>query len=285
MISALVVNHDARHHLENCLEQLLSQDDPTVDEIVVVDNASQDGSVAVVREHFPTVRLVVEDENLGFGAANNRAAAVARGDYLLLINSDAWLGEGALAALEHRLRADESLAAVAPRLLYPDDRRQFHWAPATGVWGEILQKTRNRWEGAAWVHREPPRWLWWLSGAPWYTAACLLVRRRAFEAVAGFDEDFFLYFEDVDLCRRWRRAGWGLATADDAVAFHVKGGSRRGWRSELAYRRSQLRFYQLHRPRWEQAIIRRRLIRKLRAIEDPEARKALEDLLAKTRPV
>lgn len=279
MISALVVNHNAWHHLERCLEHLLGPSVSGIGEVVVADNASRDGSVEAVRRRFPGVRLLSFDENLGFGAANNRAAEVARGELLLLVNSDAWLEPGSLPALERRLRKDDSLAAVAPRLCYPDGRRQFHWAPATGVRGEALQKLRNRWEHRAFSHREPPRWCWWLLGAPWYTAACLLVRRRAFEEIGGFDEGFFLYFEDVDLCVRWRRAGWGLATAGDALAYHVKGGSRRSWRSELEYRRSQLRYYQLHRPPWEQAVIHRRLRRKLSKLGETGQREAFARLL------
>lgn len=282
MISVLIVSYQVRQHLEHCLRQLeeqLQRPEGPDFEVVVVDNASQDGSPDMVRRDFPWVRLVTLDQNLGFGAGNNRAAEEATGDRLLLLNADAWLADGALAAMDRALDADPRRAAVAPRLLYPDGRRQFHWAPATSVVGEALQMARNRFEDRAWVHREPPRWLWPLLGAPWYTAACLLLRRRAFEEVGGFDDRFFLYFEDVDLCLRLRHAGWRLATAAGAEAYHVKGGSELGVRAEIEYRRAQLRFYRRHRPRWEQAVLRLKLRRKLARSTDPELRRALAELL------
>lgn len=278
MISVLVVSHNTRQHLEHCLGTLTDQGG--YGEILVVDNASTDGSPDLVRERFPEVRLLALDENLGFGAANNRAAAEARGDALLLLNSDAWLAGGALGTLRSALDADPSLGAVAPRLFFPDGRPQFHWAPPTGVWGEALQKLRNPFESRPWVHRPPPVGLHRLLGRPWYTAACLLVRRDAFEAVGGFDEAFFLYFEDVDLCLRLLDAGFRLASVDAATAFHVKGASRPSARGEIEYRRSQLRFYRKHRPAWENTFLRAKLRRKFRRLEDPDLRRRLSSLLA-----
>lgn len=277
MISVLVVNHDGREHLRHCLERLAGQQG-SWGEAIVVDNASSDGSVEMVRSEFPEVRLLALDENLGFGGANNRGAALARGEHLLLLNSDAWLADGALDRLSAALEAAPEAAAAAPELRYPDGRPQFAWAPATGVWGEAVQKLRNRFEGRPWIHRPPPEPLGPLFGPGWLTAACLLVRKAAFDQVGGFDERFFLYFEDVDLCRRLRLAGWRLLTVEGAVATHVKGGSRTR-RGEIEYRRAQLTYYALHRPRWENRYLRRRLRRKLGRVADPELRRELRALL------
>jgi len=277
MISVLIVNHDGRRHLHHCLERL-AEAPSSHGEVIVADNASTDGSVEMVREEFPGVRLLELGENLGFGAANNRAAELARGDRLLLLNSDAWLEGDALERLSAALDADPHAGAAAPELRYPDGRRQFAWVPETGVLGEALQKVRNRFEGRGWAHRPPPRWLPVL-GRFWLTAACLLVRRQAFEEVGGFDEGYFLYFEDVDLGRRLRLAGWRLLPVPGAVAHHVKGGSQRAGRAELEYRRSQLRYYRRHRPGWENRYLRRRLRRKFARVDDPELRRRLLDLL------
>ena len=97
--------------------------------------------------------------------------------------------------------------------------------------------------------------------------------------MGGFDEDFFLYFEDVDLCRRLRTAGWRLAVEPRALAHHVKGASDRGHRAELEYRRSQLRYYAKHRPRWEQRLLRRRLERRFRDVKEESRREALQKLI------
>ncbi len=278
MISILVVNHDGRDHLRHCLEQLASQA-ADYGEIVVVDNASTDGSAAMVRADFPDCRLLALGDNVGFGAANNRAAAAAAGDRLLLLNSDAWLEDGALHLLAAALDADPQLALAAPELRYPDGRRQFAWAPATGVVGEAVQMSRNRFESRAWAHRVPPRWLRPVLGPGWFSAACVLLRRTAFEAVGGFDEDFFLYFEDVDLSRRLRHAGWRLGSVPEAVAYHVKGGSRPSGRGELEYRRAQLCYYRKHRPVWENRYLRIRMRRKFSRCPDPALRGELLALL------
>lgn len=261
MLTILIVNHNTRRHLEHALEHLATLA-ATWDEVIVVDNASSDGSQDLVRQRFPFVHLLEFSDNLGFGVANNRGVEAASGDKILLLNSDAWLAEGALPHLAATLDSNPRLGAVTPTLFYPDGRPQFAWAPETGVFGEALQKLRNGFEASPWVHRPPPRWLAPLVGPAWLTAACLLVRKAAFEAVGGFDENFFLYFEDVDLCRRLRQAGWRLEVAMEAQAFHVKGGSDLAERAELEYRRSQLAYYRLHRPGWENRFLRFKLHRK-----------------------
>jgi len=273
MISAVVISHNSRHHLRSCLQSLAGQ--PKVADVVVVDNASTDGSVGMVRNDFPTCRLLQLDTNLGFGAANNRGAAIAGGDRLLLINSDARLAEDALGLLDRALDTDSRLALAAPQLRYPDAGWQFTWVPETGILGEALQKLRNPFEGAAWNHRWLPGFLRLLSGPGWYTAACVLLRRQAFEAVEGFDLDYFLYFEDVDLCRRLRLAGWRLGQVQEAVAWHVKGGSSGNRQGEVHYRRAQRLYYAKQRPRWEQRLLCWRQRRRSARQQDPELRRQL----------
>ena len=278
MISVLVVNHNGRDHLRHCLTRLADQQG-TYDEIVVADNGSSDGSVEMVRARFPRCVLLALEENRGFGAANNQAAAAARGDYLLLLNSDAWLADGALPRLAAALEEDSDLALAAPDLRYPDGRRQFAWAPETSVLGEAVQKLRNRFETRPWAHRTPVRWLQPLCGPGWFSAACVLLRRAAFDAVGGFDERFFMYFEDVDLSRRLRRSGWRLRSVPEARAFHVKGGSRPSELGEIEYRRAQLYYYRKHRPSWENRLLRWRMRRKFERVAQPERRRSLLELL------
>lgn len=281
MLSILIVTHNTRDHLTHALQHLEAQAH-TWDEVIVVDNASTDDSCRLVRERFSFVRLLELDENFGFGVANNRGVEIAQGDKILLLNSDAWLVEDALPHLAATLDRNPRLGAVTPALFYPDGRPQFSWAPGTGVFGETLQKLRNRFEPRPWAHRPPPSWLFPLLGPVWLTAACLLVRKEAFDAVGGFDEEFFLYFEDVDLCHRMRRAGWGLRVVPEAHAFHVKGGSDRGARAELEYRRSQLAYYRKHRPGWENRLLRFKLRRKFAEMESPQLREQLLELLERT---
>jgi len=277
-ITAVIVNYNSRGHLSHCLERLTLQLGAH-DEAIVVDNASSDGSQDHVYKRYPNVRLIALPQNVGFGAANNRGAQAARGEYLLLLNPDAWLADGSLEILRYALDRDETLGLAAPQIYYPDGRLQFTWAPTTGVLGEAVQKLRNPFEGRAWNHFTLPR-LWRLVGdRGWYTAACLLVRREAFEAIGGFDPEIFLYFEDVDFCLRLRSASWRLGRVARAQAFHEKGGSQGGRPEDLHYRGGQLHYYRKHRPRWEVRLLERRLRRKFRKIGDEERRARLLALL------
>jgi GT2 family glycosyltransferase len=257
MISVIIINHDGEAHLGRCLESL----DGSGAEVLLVDNASRDDSLVLVRDRFPEVRIFPQEENLGFAAANNLAAASASGEALLLLNADAWLEVGALDLLAEKLSARPDVGLVAPRLRYPDGRRQFSWAPARGFFGEVLQKARNPFEAQAWAHGSLAHWLAHVVGPTWYTAACLLVRAEAFRAVGGFDKGFFMYFEDMDLCFRLQAAGWRLAQELRAVACHAGGVVGRSDVDDL-YRPSQLRYYRLHRPQWERRFVESRLRRR-----------------------
>lgn len=257
MISVIIVNHNGEAHLGRCLESL----DGSGAEVLLVDNASCDDSLSLVRERFPGVKVLPQAVNLGFGAANNLAAAQARGEALLLLNADAWLETGAFELLTARLSGRPEVGLVAPRLRYPDGRRQFSWSPARGFLGEALQKARNPFETQAWAHCSLARWAARLVGPTWFTAACVLVRTAAFRSVAGFDESFFMYFEDVDLCLRLEAAGWQLEQEPRAVVYHAGGVVGQSGVDDL-YRPSQLRYYRLHRPRWESRFVERRLRRR-----------------------
>jgi GT2 family glycosyltransferase len=262
MISAIVVNHNGAAHLGRCLGSLGPPRDGL--EILLVDNASDDGSLELVRSEFPHVSVLPQTSNLGFGAANNLAAAAATGTAFLLLNADAWLEADALALLEARLSEDPRVGLVAPQLRYPDGGRQFAWSPQRSIVGEAVQLLRNPFESTPWVHARAARALARFAGPTWFTAACVLLRADAYRRVGGFDEHFFMYFEDVDLCHRLREAGWRLVDEPRAIAGH-HGGLERAAGSDELYRPSQIRFYRKHRPVWEQRWIERRLRRRFGA--------------------
>ncbi len=292
LISALIVNHNGERYLDRCLSSLgPAARDPQAGavehlEIVLADNGSRDGSVALVRQSYPGVRVVEIGENLGFGVANNRAAEVAKGDALLLLNNDAWLADGCLDGLVGRLVEEDELGLVAPQLRYPDGGLQTSWSPEVSLMGEAARLLTNRFEGSPFNHGPLSRGLQRLGTGGWFTAACVLLRRRAFDQVGGFDPSFFLYFEDADLCRRLRQAGWKLAQEDSVVAFHEKSGSSAGGgeaarqgarRAAIEYRRAQLLYYRRHRAGWERRLLRTYLRRKYRKERDLQVR---EEVLA-----
>jgi GT2 family glycosyltransferase len=252
-VTVLIVAHDSSPSLERALTSVEASSDDL--EIVLVDNASSDGTVELVRARFPRCRLIESGENLGFGRACNLAARATTGELILLLNPDAWVDTTCVDRLRQAMASDPRLAWAAPRLHYPGGRRQFVWAPTVGIFGEAIQRLRNRFERRRWAHDLLPRMVRALGDPGWYSAACALVRRRAFDEIGGFDPGFFLYFEDADLGLRLRRAGWRLAQIGDASAFHDRHAPPPS--TLVRYRESQLRYYRKHRPRWENRVLLR----------------------------
>jgi GT2 family glycosyltransferase len=254
-ITAIIVGYNSKDSIDRAIQSVfgstgLGEIQSRV-EVIVVDNASSDGTAALVRNRFPQVRLIEPGENLGFGRACNLAAEQSESDYILLLNPDAWLDPDCLARLWQAMEADEKMAWASPRLYYPDGRRQFNWTPTISIFGEALQKMRNRFESSMWVHDGLPRVARALGDSGWHTAACALLRRLAWNDVGGFDSAFFLYFEDADLGVRFRRAGWRLAGIEGARAHHDRHELDRSSPTLMRYRESRCRYYEKHRPRWE----------------------------------
>jgi GT2 family glycosyltransferase len=248
-VTAVVVSYNTREDLRRCLASLRAHSGIPC-QVVVVDNASTDGSADLVEKEFPEARVIRNRENVGFSRANNQGLREAAGAYALILNSDAELTPGALPALVARLDARPRLGAAGPRTLSPDGTVQVSFGPALTPLAEWRQrnlvrgvKTREpaalkEAQARAGVEHEPD----WLSGS------CLLARKDALDAVGGFDEGFFLYEEDVDLCLRLRRAGWGVLFTPAAEVVHHLGRSMQTdpARARLEYHRSHLRFYRKH---------------------------------------
>jgi GT2 family glycosyltransferase len=244
-VAIVVVSFNAREHLERCLEAVAGGEH----EVVVVDNASSDGSPALVRERFPSVRLVELEENVGFGAANNVGMEAASGDWFLLLNSDAWPVDDAIEKLVAFGVAHPGAGIVGPRLCNPDGSLQRSVRGYPTLWRiatEYLFLRRlaprsdalNAFYGRGFDHASV-REVEVLKGA------VLLVRREASEAVGGFDPAYFMYGEEMDLCYRVRAAGWSVVFDPEAEFVHVGGvstGARWGDRPAFgAMRRDQLR--------------------------------------------
>lgn len=244
-VSIVIVSFDAREHLERCLDAVAGRGH----EVVVVDNASGDGSPALVRERFPAVRLVELQENIGFGAANNVGMEAAGGDLYLLLNSDAWPVGDAIERLARFAAARPGAGIVGPRLQNPDGSLQRSvrgWPTTWRLATEYLflrrlgPRTRalNAFYGAGFDHET-------VSEVEVVKGAVMLVRRQACEAVGGFDPEFFMYGEEMDLCFRVRRAGWEVVFDPEAEFVHIGGvstGARWGERPAFGpMRREQLR--------------------------------------------
>ena len=248
-VSAVIVSFNTREHLLRCVASLETHASLPM-EVIVVDNGSHDGSVAALRAAHPDVRVLENGANLGFAAACNRGLREARAPYCLLINSDAEVCPGAVAALAAVLDEQPEVGIAGPRTVGPDGGPQVSFGPDLTPLAEWRQRrlvVALR-EGKAAAVREVVA-LSALEQEPvWVSGSCLLARKTALDAVGGLDERFFLYEEDVDLCLRAGRAGWGVLFTPAAEVVHHLGRSmaRTPYRARLEYHRSHLRYYRKH---------------------------------------
>lgn len=252
-LSIVIVNFNGRGHLAACLTSLAQHPPSVTTEIVVIDNASTDGSASLVRDH-PGVRLIELPRNVGFSAGNNVGIRATTGDFVLLLNNDTLVPAGAIDRLLDRLRADPAAGVAGPRLIDGDGAAELSFGPMISPLGELRQKLtvalyqRGFGPVSRWVERATrrERYVDWVSGA------CLLVRRAAAEDVGLLDERFFLYTEDVDFCASLRAKGWKVLFTPAAEIVHLRGRSRATAATvmNVAYRRSHLAFYAKHHPRW-----------------------------------
>lgn len=235
MLSVIIVSYNARDHLRACLESL-ARHEPAA-EVVVVDNASRDGSAAMVAAEHPRVRLVQTGRNAGFAAANNAGLAVVTRPYVVLLNSDTEVTDDSLSRCGRRLEADPTLGAVHPRLRGADGRPQQcqHRFPTLAEAFRkalrLLSRDENQTENT------------WLAGT------ALVVRRAALDAVGGgLDSGYFMYWEDADLSARLRSRGWDLCVQEDAEVLHHGGASGGG--PDAARRADLFAWYCYGRHRW-----------------------------------
>jgi GT2 family glycosyltransferase len=264
-VSVILVNFNDGERLSACLDSLREQSVEPQIEVIVVDNASTDGSGTRVPVRFPEVRWLASPENAGFARANNTGVKASKGEFLLFLNTDTVVPAGTVSALASRLAAAPRAAAAGPALVRPSGRFQVSFGRSVGLAGQALQKlVMNP------IHERTLRRMRGVRETGWLSAACLLCRRSAFEAAGGFDEEYFLYFEDIDLCARLRKAG-GLLLFDPSVRVAHAGGSSTAARpaaSRFEYRRSQVLFYKKHRSRLSVSVLLvllRMNVRRLRA--------------------
>lgn len=250
-VSVVVVSYNSERHLERCLEGVVGHGY----EVVVVDNASRDGSVDLVRRRFPDVRVVQLDQNLGYGGANNVGFRVTSGRYVLVLNPDAWPLGKAIGRLVEAAEVSPWAGIVGPRLVSEtgaqlESVRGFPtvWRLATEYlflrWLAPRSRRLNAFYGAGMDTRKR-------GEVEWVVGAAMLLRREAVEEVEGFDTSFFMYDEEVDLAFRLRQRGWDVLYYPHAEFVHVGGGSTRQRPCEM-YReqlRSHLRFLDKHHGR------------------------------------
>ena len=231
-LSIVIVNWNAGDYLRKCLESIYVNSEALALEILVVDNGSSDGSVEMLRERFPNVALIENKDNPGFGAANNQALKGCASDFVLILNPDTEVSAGALAAMVNFLRQNAKVGAVGAKLLnanktiqltcarnFPTILSEFFWLTTL-----VRRFPENRIIGgylmSYWDHNDK-REVDCLSGA------CIMARLEVLRKLDYFDEDYFIYGEDVDLCYRIKKAGWQIWYLPEAEITHYGGGSSR----------------------------------------------------------
>ena len=254
-VAAVLVNFNAGDELRRALQSIADEQRGRAWEGVVVDNASSDGSAEIAAEFAPHVRLVRNRDNVGFGRGVNQGIAASSAPLVLIMNPDCRLEPGSLVLLQGELERHPECAIVGPRILSPDRsvqgsargdpdmltglfgrastlRRLLPWLPAA---------KRNVVDGTVAVHAGS-------LAVDWVSGACMLARRDALASVGAFDERFFMYWEDADLCRRLRARGWQTRYAPAAIAVHRVGHSSRTVRAFAirAFHESAYRYYAIH---------------------------------------
>lgn len=252
-LSIIIVNWNACDLLQRCLQAVYTTAGDLDLEVLVLDNHSGDNSVALVRDRFPQARLIENQENIGFARANNQGMQLARGAYYLLLNTDAFLHAGALETMVRFMEENPETGAAGCKLFYEDGSLQRSCTSFPTLSTELWQ--------VLWLDRLFPRHP--LFGKYWMTywnfndsrqvdsilGACMLLRREAIDQVGMFDESYFMYSEETDLCYRLKRAGWQVRFIPHASATHIWGGTSKRIQEETTFLRlykSRTLFFRKH---------------------------------------
>ena len=253
-LSIIIVSWNVKGLLRRCLDSIFQHPTSNLQfEVIVVDNASSDGSAEMVRAEFPQVRLIANEENLGFTRANNQGIAASRGRYVLLLNPDTEVLGDALGAMVDYMDVHPDVGALGPMLLNPDGSVQSSRRRFPTLATALLESTVFQWELSR-DNRILRRY--YILDRPddevqevdWVTGACILMRREAIEEVGPLDEGFFMYSEELDWCRRAKEQGWKVVYLPTARVIHYGGKS-----SEqvvpfrhIQFQRSKVRYFRKH---------------------------------------
>lgn len=209
-LSIIIINWNGEQFINQCLNSIAASDlSSAAYEIIFADNLSTDNSVSLVKGSYPRVRLLEFDKNYGFCKGNNLAAAYAKGDVLFFLNNDTKIGPDALGKMLAVFESDKQIAVCGCRMMNYSGSAVFH----TGIGIDVM----------GWPVRY--RKLFYVEGS------AMMIRKSVFNELEGFDEDYFMFYEDVDLCWRARLAGYRIAAASDAVVYHFMGAGAGGGES------------------------------------------------------
>jgi len=248
-LSVIIVNWNTKDILASCLNALEANQGGLNLEIIVVDNASDDGSQTMLSEFFPHVKLIANSTNVGFAKANNQGFQNSVGELILLLNSDAFIKPNTLRILKSVIDQNQKAGLVGAQLIYPDGTFQASYTDLPNLWQDFLiMSGLGRLTHGSWYPSHGPEKERGPQKAGYVEGACMLVRKEAYSAVQGLDENYFMYSEDVELCKAMQDHGWQVWYQPAAEVIHIGGGSsqhRRPEREADLYQ-SKVRFYRRH---------------------------------------
>jgi len=260
-LSIVIVSWNVRDYLRSCLSSIINNQGDLIVEVIVVDSGSADGSTQMIRDEYPSLNLVVCDENVGFPRGNNIGMRDATGRFLLLLNPDTEIIGDALSQMVAYLEENEEVGIVGGQLLNSDG---------------TVQSSRRRFPSVAtaafestWFQPYAPREMirqYYADDLPlegpvevdWLVGACLMTRREVINQVGLMDEAYFMYSEELDWCRRIKEAGWRIVYLSEAQIIHYVGKSSEQAETErhINFQRAKLRYFRKYHGRFPTALLR-----------------------------
>jgi GT2 family glycosyltransferase len=236
-VCIIIVNWNTKEYLLSCLESILQKTGSVPWKVVVVDNGSQDGSSTAVKRKYPAVHLVENDRNLGFSKAANQGLRNSSGRYVLLLNPDTQVQEGALEQLVSFMEGHPEAGVAGVQLLNPDGSKQNSVANFPSFATELLNKNLLRWMFPKKFPGKQKNYFRPIE-VDSVIGACMIVRREAIGQVGLLDEDYFLFLEETDWCYRMKKAGWKVYHLPQTEVYHYQGKS-----TEIARKRAKVEYY------------------------------------------
>ena len=261
-LSIIIISWNTQSHLVDCLSSFGENQGKYGQEIIVVDNGSSDGSPETVEKEFPQVKLIRNEENLGFARANNIGIHKSMGRYICLINSDMVILEDCINNLVEFMEENPNVGMAGPRILNPDRTLQPSCRHLPSIWNNLCQTIGLNYIFPKFACFSEPLMKYWahdterkvdvLSGCFW------MVRREAIDDVGLLDEDFFIYGEDIDWCKRFHKQGWDVVfyPGADAIHFHGASSSNDPVRFYLEMQKADLHYWRKHHGRLGQLTYR-----------------------------
>lgn len=263
MISIIIIQHNNSQLTRNAIESLLKYHKDNIEIILVDNNSTEAGAIEFIKD-FPDIKLVLNKKNIGFGAANNLAVKESNSEILLFLNNDVIITSEFLSKIEQKFNYDPQIGIIGPKLLNGDGSVQLSMGRLPSIPVEFFDKflysavNKKSKHVLSYINKEYSK----EKQTFWVTGAALFIRRNLFLNLEGFDEKFFMYFEDKDLCARLIANGFKVIYFPESSLIHLRGSSFGNSNKDFLnqkYRESQLIYYQKHRSKIEQAILKKYL--------------------------